>query len=290
MKVITLYILFFSLFIVFSCHTKKKENMSQLVTEWQGKKIIFPENIVFTRYLTDTTDYRIPDSEYKILIYVDSVGCTSCELQLSKWKELVAYTDSVTHGNIPFLFFIHSNDYREVRHLLEEDGFDIPICIDREDTLNKLNRFPSDASFRTFLLDRENKIVVIGNPVHNLAVKELYLKQIGGQSDSAAGQVKTEATADVTDIDMGAFEGLETKQAVFKIRNTGNKPLMIADVAVICGCAIVTHPASPGEALKVVVDMTPKDSGFFSETITVKTNTEEYIKLSIRGTGNNKTI
>jgi hypothetical protein len=61
---------------------------------------------------------------------------------------------------------------------------------------------------------------------------------------------------------------------------------VIADVAVTCGCAAVSfdkRPASPGEALRVVVDMTPKDSGFFSETITVKTNTKEYIQLTIRG-------
>jgi hypothetical protein len=169
------------------------------------------------------------------------------------------------------------------------DGFDMPVCIDVEDQLNRLNRFPSDMTFQTFLLDRDNKVVVIGNPIHNLAVKELYLKRIGGQSDnSEAEQVKTEATADVTDIDMGVFKQSETKQAVFTIRNAGDKPLVIADVAVTCCCAAVKydkHPATPGETLQIVVDMTPKDSGFFSETITVKTNAKEYIKLTIRGQG-----
>jgi hypothetical protein len=85
---------------------------------------------------------------------------------------------------------------------------------------------------------------------------------------------------------MGNFEKQETKQAVFTLHNTGNHPLVIADVAVTCGCAAVSfdkHPAAPGETLKVVVDMTPKDSGFFSETVTVKTNTKEYLKLAIRG-------
>jgi hypothetical protein len=149
------FCIFFSL-LIFSCQTdKKKENITQLVTEWQGKEIVFPKNIVFTRYLTDTTNYRVPDSDYKILVYVDSTGCTSCKLQLSKWKEWIAYTDSIT----------------------------------------------------------------------------------------------------------------------------GSKPLMIADVAVSCGCATASfdkRPASPGETLKVILDMTPKDSGFFSETITVK---NEYIKI-----------
>jgi hypothetical protein len=244
------------------------------------------EEIIFTRYLVDTVDYRIPESEYKVLVYVDSAGCTSCKLQLPKWKELMVYMDSVTGKTIPFLFFIHSNNYWEMRYLLKQDDFNIPICIDTNDELNKLNRFLPYTDFQTFLLDKDNKVIVAGNPVQNLAVKDLYLKQINGQGRVSSGQVGTNASADVNSIDMGSFEKLETKQAVFTLRNTGNKPLVIADIAVTCGCAAVKfdkHPAAPGETLKIVVDMNPKDSGFFNETITVKTNTKEYIKLTIRG-------
>jgi hypothetical protein len=139
MRNICTYILF--LFFLFSCQdNRKREGIIQLVREWQGKEIVFPENMMFSRYLSDTADYRIPES----------------------------------------------------------------------------------------------------------------------------------------------------KQAVFTLKNTGSNPLVIINTAVTCGCAAVSfdkHPAAPGETLKVVVDMTPKDSGFFSETITVKTNTKEYIKLTIRGQG-----
>ena len=276
-----------SLLILFSCQgDKKKENIARLVTEWQGKKVVFPKDMVFTQYSTDTVDYQIPESEYKVLIYVDSLGCTSCKLQLLRWKELITYTDSVTDGNVPFLFFFHPKDYREIRQLLKMDDFAIPVCIDFEDELNKLNHFPSDNTFQTFLLDKENRVAAIGNPIHNLAVKDLYLKLIMGQRNAASAQSRTNATVDDTNIDLGAFKKQETKQALFLIRNIGNSPLVIADVSVSCGCAAVKfdkHPAAPGEALKVIVDMTPKDSGFFSETITVKTNTKEYIKLTIRG-------
>jgi len=62
--------------------------------------------------------------------------------------------------------------------------------------------------------------------------------------------------------------------------------LVTMDVATTCGCASPTfdkHPANVGEGLKVRVMMTPKDSGFFSETITVKCNTNQYVKLTIKG-------
>ena len=41
-----------------------------------------------------------------------------------------------------------------------------PVCIDIDDQLNKLNKFPADITFQTFLLDKDNKVAVLGNPVH----------------------------------------------------------------------------------------------------------------------------
>lgn len=90
--------------ILLSCHNEQKEKkklITHLVNEWLGKQIVFPENLIFKRYLIDTTDFQIPQSGYKVLIYVDSMDCTGCKLQLHKWKELIEYTDSATQGRLP---------------------------------------------------------------------------------------------------------------------------------------------------------------------------------------------
>ena len=125
-------------------------------------------------------------------------------------------------------------------------------------------------TFQTFLLNEKNEVEVIGNPIHNLAVKELYLKQITGETEEKAIQTTAEATP--MEINFGTFEKSETKEAVFTVKNTGTQPLVIIDVATTCGCASPTfekHPANPGEELKVTVKMQPKDDGFFNETITL---------------------
>lgn len=36
-------------------------------------------------------------------------------------------------------------------------------------------------NFQTFLLDRNNRVIAIGNPIYNPKVKELYLKIIKGE-------------------------------------------------------------------------------------------------------------
>ena len=290
MKTLNLIILVL-LPIFFSCKNEQKEKekqIAQLVSEWQGKQIVFPENSIFTRYLTDTTDYQIPQSEYKVLIYVDSIGCTSCKLQLHKWKELIEYTISVTQNKVPFLFFFHPKDAKEIRYLLKRDGFDHPICIDLDDRLNKLNKFPADMTFQTFLLDKNNKVAVLGNPVHNTAVKDLYLKQITGKDNPNKNIPKTIAKASQTDIDFGTFDKSEIKQTTIEVKNTGDSPLVIVDVSTTCGCTAATYdkrPAKPGESLRVQIKMTPKDTGFFDEVVTVRYNSinNQPVKVKIKG-------
>lgn len=290
MKALNLYILLV-LTLFFSCQNKQKEEkkqIAQLVNEWQGKQIAFPENLIFTRYLIDTTDFQIPQSEYKVLIYVDSMGCTSCKLQLHKWKELIEYTDSVTQGKVPFLFFLHPKDAKEIRYLLRRDAFDRPICIDIDDQLNKLNKFPADMTFQTFLLDKDNKVAVLGNPVHNTAVKDLYLKHITSKDNPNKNIPKTTAETAQTEINFGTFDRLEVKEATIEVKNTGDNPLVIVDVSTTCGCTAATYdkrPAKPGETLRVGIKITPKDTGFFDEVVTIKYNSinNQPVKAKIKG-------
>ena len=277
--------LLFLLPFLFSCHDKRKEEITQLVSAWQGKEIRFPQEMVFTLFTTDTVAYRMPQSVHKVLVFVDSVGCTSCKLQLQRWKELIQYTDSVTQGTVPFLFFFQSKNRREIRYLLKRDNFDRPVCLDESDALNRLNRFPSDSRFHTFLLDKENRVVLVGNPIHSLSVKELYLTEMVNKPTRL--QVKTRAEVSETSVDLGTMKVGESKEAVFRLTNAGEHPLVIVDVATSCGCADPSYdkrPANPGETLQVKVSMTPNERGYFAKVITVKCNTNQLIRLTVKGT------
>jgi hypothetical protein len=277
--------LFFLLLL--SCKGTQTEKIARLVTEWQGKEIQFPSNPVFTRYLTDTVDWQIPDSEYKVLIYADQSGCVACKLQLDKWKLLIAEVDSISGKSIPFLFFLDNKDDRDVHFILRHFYFDLPVCIDREGRLNELNRFPRENGFDAFLLDSDNKVVVIGNPVHSLAVKDLYLEQIKGEGNtSPEKEIRTVATVRESEVDMGIFSQTEKRVATFYIQNAEDNPLVIFGTSTTCGCTSVQydkHPVYKGDSLKVEITMEPKEKGFFSETITVKCNTDKTIALRIKG-------
>lgn len=142
------------LFYLCSCQESREEAMLRLVNEWNGKEVKFPSRSVFTIQGKDTVDFEFDNADYKVVTYIDSVGCTSCKLQLHRWKGLIHEVDSMTGGNVSFLFYFHPKDMKELRYLTRRDGFTHPVCFDREDELNRLNRFPSEMAFQTFLLDK----------------------------------------------------------------------------------------------------------------------------------------
>ena len=272
---------------VLSCIDVRQNKLENLLEQWMDYEVKFPVTSIFTIQGRDTVDFYM-SGDYKIVTYIDTIGCTSCKLQLHKWKELIEYTDSATQGKVPFLFFFHPKDAKEIRYLLKRDVFDRPVCIDIEDQLNKLNKFPSNITFQTFLLDKNNKVVVLGNPVHNTAVKDLYLKQITGKDNPNKNIPKTTAEATQTEIDFGTFGKSEVKETTIEVRNIGDNPLVIVDVSTTCGCTAATYdkrPANPGESLRVGIKMTPKDTGFFDEVVTIKYNStnNQPVKAKIKG-------
>ena len=283
MRPLDLIILLLTIFLS-ACQDKQKEIITLLVKEWQGKQILFPENMVFTRFASDTTNFVIPTSDYKVLVFVDSIGCTSCKLQLSRWKEFIRYTDSISQKNIPFLFFFQFDDQWEIHSLLIRENFDKPICLDRSDSLNQLNHFPKDIRFQVFLLDKNNKVVVIGNPVHNPNVKELYLEEISRKQPVAP--IQTTVKVEKESLLLETIPLGKSKDTLFTLVNTGDQPLVIIDVTTTCGCAQTLfdkHPVQPGESLHIKVGVTPENKGLFDETITVKCNINQLIKLNVRG-------
>jgi len=271
-----------------SCQESREEAVYRLVKEWTGKEIKFPERSVFTVQGKDTVDFTFHEADYKVLVYVDSVGCTSCKLQLDRWKKVIKEITEETGQDIPFLFFFHPKDMKELRYLTRRDSFTYPVCFDEKDELNALNRFPSDMTFQTFLLDKDNKVVSVGNPVHNPKVKELYLKHIMGNRDDSMETPKTSVELPETEKDFGNIPLNEKREHVFKLLNTGNKPLVVYDVTTSCGCTKAEYgkePVRSGETLDLKVIYNAEDKGRFRKNLRVYCNAEEApLKLAIMGT------
>ncbi len=146
----------------------------------EGTQILFPEQLVFTQYASDTVAYTIPsDVPYKVVVYVDSTGCTDCKLELFRWQKLMEHIDTLKSRHIPFLFFFQPKQENiELEYLLRGYEFDTPVCVDTDNRFGKLNSFSTDSIPLAFLLDADNRVVVMGNPVFNRRINELYLEKL----------------------------------------------------------------------------------------------------------------
>ena len=272
-------------FLCVSCKDTPKEHYTKLLQEWMGKEVQFPGNPTFTILGRDTVNFPL-DADYKILTYVDSMGCISCKLQLSRWK---AYMEEKDVAPVRFLFFFSPEKRRDILGTLKANAFTHPVCIDEMNELNRLNHFPTEFGGQTFLLDRNNRILAIGNPIHNPRVKDLYLKIIKGEDTGSIETVKTITTVSVdqTSIDMGKFDWRQEQKATFTLTNTGDKPFAIATVKTSCGCTTVDYdpkPVRPGESVSLRVTYKAENTGFFQKTLTVYCNTKDApLRLKVLG-------
>jgi len=167
---------FFLLF-VFSCKDSKQKEIEQLMEQWYGKELLLPKNLSAT-IMGDSTVY-FSDEDYlktnwKVAFYADSLGCVSCDLNLLEWMDFMEIVDSLTHQDVAFFFYFAPKNEKEIISVLRRERFNVPVFIDYEQKFEELNCLPENQLFRTFLLDENNKIILIGNPTHGL--EELYLK------------------------------------------------------------------------------------------------------------------
>lgn len=255
----------------------QKKKITEIIKSWQGKEIIFPEGLIFTKYGKDTIEYNIPVSDYKIMMYVDSIGCTSCKLQLYKWKELIVEIDSLIDGTVPILFFFHPKDLREVSFLLRRDSINIPVCIDKQDKINQINHFPSQQEFQCFLLDKQNKVIYVGNPTRNRQIKEMYLSAISNNKYNPSVQSLgiTRIKVDQTNFDLGTLKKDDNKKICVIIRNIGKLPFLIYDAKTSCGCVQIDYikqPVAPGNTTEIILTYHADKTGPINKTISIYGN------------------
>ena len=262
-----------------SCKQTQSEKLEKLLREWTGKEIVFPNNPSFTIYGEQEADFKIPTDGYKVVHYLDSIGCISCKLNLEKWKEYIAFMDSATNGTVPCVFFFHAKEKREVKISLKEDNFDYPVCMDTANEFYQLNRFPMYPILQTFLLDKDNRIVAMGDPVTNPKIKELYLNLINGkQSKQELEATQTTAEISTSTIRFGSFHWEEKQDTVVTLRNTGKKLLVIHDIVTSCGCTVADYdkrPVMPGKSVDVKISFKADHPEHFNKTVGIYCNTTE---------------
>ena len=277
--------------LLLSCKEPEQNRIARLVNEWNGKTIQFPDSICLTSYAGDTvmTKYTRERSSYTILNYVDTIGCVSCRLQLPRWKTMMEELDSLYPTRVTCLMVFNPKGKRKLIKHLKNNQFNYFVYIDERDTLNRMNKFLNEEDFGTFLLDKNDKIVAIGNPVLKPRVRDLYFNIISGETvvSSVDKEVLTVISFDKNKVDLGNFSWNKESETEFVISNVGKLPLVINDVITSCGCTTVDYtkkPVIPGDNIILKIKYKAEQPEHFNKTITVYCNAESApFKLNISG-------
>jgi hypothetical protein len=265
----------FFLFNSVACINRKTSEVENIVKEWIGKHIQLPDIkpvIPYLRMKRDTVLLKPADKEYKILLYTDSMGCTKCKFKLHIWESYIKEFNS----KASFLFYFHPKTEEELVFFLKNERFAYTVYIDNRNELYKLNQFPPNPMFHCFLLDRNNKVISIGNPVNNPKVWKLYKKIITGEISDKPPVTTVEP--EQTKIELNDLRTGKTSEAIFVLKNTGTNPLIIQQVESSCGCTVPEwekQPIAAGNSTEIKVKITPEKSEYFNKVITVHCNTEE---------------
>lgn len=179
----------FASILLWACSNNyKRDEKARIIEEWIGKEIIFPE--VMTDVLTgDTVD--ISDADFTILTYVDSTGCTGCNMKLPLWSKFIESLDSIaTDYEVLPLFIVNANNENDLSHVIRRNKYEFPVINDTIDSINLINHFSEESTYRTLLLNNKRQVIAIGNPVINNLVADLYSSIISGSKHSAHRAVR----------------------------------------------------------------------------------------------------
>jgi len=248
-----------------------------ILVDLYDNQFYIPSDAIFTCNLKDTISLE-QNTKYKIVNYIDSIGCIRCKTQLPAWKNLIDDVSQFFGDKVAFLTIMHPRRIVEAKYAILGDEYPYPVCIDVNDEFNRLNHFPSDDRFHCFLLDENNRVVLIGNPVQNPKIKDLYIRTICERLNI---DYKAEKQSNPR-IHLGTISKNKTKTVQFEIKNSDKEVLEIDSVYTSCECT--TAKISKTEILKnesaiLTVTYKPDGIGDFYREIFVKIHDEEKTKI-----------
>lgn len=170
-KFINVLFLSICLIVVLNSCTEAAKNR-RMVKRLYGKELIFPCDFIT---VTKDTVLNRPfknNSETTIVTYLDSVICSKCAINvIIQNNGLFSSYDST---QFKLLIIIGNKDQDKAKKYLSELNYQSEVYIDNGDFFMKNNLSTIHPQYRTFLLDKSNKIQLIGDPFLRYSLYKLY--------------------------------------------------------------------------------------------------------------------
>jgi hypothetical protein len=157
----------------FTSYNAKSQNYAK-IENWYGKKIILP-SVKLMR--SDNKKHTNPLSKKIKIVTVINGSCAACIDELKKWK---TYMQTVDTTQVGFVYLIHSEDDLFTFKELNSDYIKLsyPYFYDIKKNIIKANKLNDNKTYHTFLLNSDNKVIIVGNPNKDKKIFDQYKTEI----------------------------------------------------------------------------------------------------------------
>lgn len=129
----------------------------------------------------DTTLYVMDKSEFssiKVLVYISGQLCAPCFTNyLSATSEFI---EKFSSDSVQYICVMYPRPINEIQEAME--SLELPqtvVIYDEEDQYLKKNSLEKYTDmFRAFLLDKNNRVVLVGDPLRSTELQKLYTEKI----------------------------------------------------------------------------------------------------------------
>lgn len=172
-----------AIYLLSGCNVNNKPSKVEATLEGMiGKEIILPlDSFLCYQGLKEKKNINQHLSEYKLVVYMDSNSCMSCRLKtMHDWDAYVELSDSL-EGVFDILFIVSpkQNEFGLLKNKLLSENFKYPVFIDAKNIFSKFNScIPSEELFHVFFLDKNNRIILVGNPLKSNKIHNLLIESI----------------------------------------------------------------------------------------------------------------
>jgi len=151
------------------CNSHEEKKVFQELGNMTGKQIQLLDSLEIYS-ASGVNNLEIDHRGFKLVTYIDGT-CSNCVLQLRAWED---YISKNATNNVEYIFYIYTIDSYYIKETLKTLEFSQSVFLDSTDAFFKTNNISEEKIYQTFLLDQNNEVVLLGNPLYNKKLEELY--------------------------------------------------------------------------------------------------------------------
>lgn len=153
------------------------------------------------------------------------------------------------------ILIINTNDSIEIFNDLKKADFNHFVFIDAKSWFKNINGMQLDERYQTLLLDAENKVIAVGNPVNNPKILNLF-KRIILDENVGSNSHGVDYSFNPYSQSLGIVHYADSVESRFMITNRSNVTYHIEELISSCGCvlgSISVDSLRSGESTEAVV-------------------------------------